>query len=69
VGAGILFLPASAPGYLSASRSNLPYRCAVFRRNWPSVAVVVSYGAVWDFVHEENLSFKNNRAGQRAGSP
>jgi transposase len=31
--------------------------------------VVVSYGAVWDFVHEENLSFKKNRAGQRAGSP
>ena len=30
--------------------------------------VVVSYGAVWDFVHEENLSFKKNRASQRAGS-
>ena len=30
--------------------------------------VVVSYGAVWDFVHEENLSFKKKRASQRAGS-
>ena len=31
--------------------------------------VAVSYGAVWDFVHEENLSFKKNRARQRAGAP
>jgi transposase len=30
--------------------------------------VVVSYGAVFDFVHEEGLSFKKNRAAQRAGS-
>ena len=27
---------------------------------------VVSYGAVWTFVHEEKLSFKKNRVGQRA---
>jgi transposase len=31
--------------------------------------VAVSYGAVWDFVHEEGLSFKKKRAGQRTGSP
>jgi transposase len=29
---------------------------------------VVSYGAVWTFVHQEKLSFKKNRARQRAGS-
>ena len=28
--------------------------------------VTVSYGAVWAFVHAEGLSFKKNRAGQRA---
>ena len=31
--------------------------------------VTVSYGAVWDFVHEEGLSFKKKRAGQRTGPP
>lgn len=31
--------------------------------------VRVSYGAVWSFVHGEGLSFKKNRARQRAGSP
>jgi transposase len=31
--------------------------------------VVVSYGAVWDFVHEEGLSFKKKRAGQRTEPP
>ena len=31
--------------------------------------VKVSYGAVWDFVHSEGLSFKKNRPGQRTGAP
>ncbi len=31
--------------------------------------VAASYGAVWDFVHEEGLSFKKKRAGQRTRSP
>ncbi len=30
-----------------------------------AVALEVSYGAVWAFVHAEGLSFKKNRAGQR----
>ena len=30
--------------------------------------VVVSYGAVWTFVHREGLSFKKKRASRRAGS-
>lgn len=30
--------------------------------------IEVSYGAVWDFVHAEGLSFKKNRSGQRARS-
>lgn len=30
--------------------------------------VVVSYGAVWTFVHREGLSFKKKRASGRAGS-
>lgn len=29
--------------------------------------VKISYGAIWDFVHAEDLSFKKNRGGQRAG--
>lgn len=29
----------------------------------------VDYRSVWTFVHEQNQSFKKNRAGQRAGSP
>ena len=29
--------------------------------------IVVSYGAVWRFVHREGLSFKKNRAARRAG--
>jgi putative transposase len=29
----------------------------------------VDYRTVWTFVHREGLSFKKNRAGQRAGSP
>jgi len=29
--------------------------------------IVVSYGAVWSFVHREGLSFKKNRAARRAG--
>ena len=29
--------------------------------------VVVSYGAVWTFVHREGLSFKKKRASRRAG--
>ena len=29
--------------------------------------VVVSYGAVWTFVHREGLSFKKKRAPRRAG--
>ena len=29
----------------------------------------VDYRTVWTFVHDEKLSFKKNRAGQRAGSP
>lgn len=29
----------------------------------------VDYRTVWNFVHEEGLSFKKNRARQRAGSP
>lgn len=28
----------------------------------------VDYRSVWTFVHEQNQSFKKNRAGQRAGS-
>ena len=28
----------------------------------------VDYRSVWTFVHAEKLSFKKNRAGQRAGS-
>jgi transposase len=31
--------------------------------------VDVSYGAVWDFVHAEGLSFKKNRATRRTRSP
>jgi transposase len=31
--------------------------------------VVVSYGAVWTFMHREGLSFKKKRASGRAGSP
>jgi transposase len=30
--------------------------------------VVVSYGAVWTFMHREGLSFKKKRASGRAGS-
>jgi len=30
--------------------------------------VQVSYGAVWDFVHNEGLSYKKNRVRQRTGS-
>ena len=30
--------------------------------------VVVSYGAVWTFVHREGLSFKKKRTSRRAGS-
>jgi transposase len=30
--------------------------------------VVVSYGAIWTFVHREGLSFKKKRAAFRAGS-
>ena len=29
----------------------------------------VDYHTVWTFVHDEKLSFKKNRAGQRTGSP
>ena len=29
----------------------------------------VDYRTAWKFVHREGLSFKKNRAGQRAGSP
>jgi putative transposase len=29
----------------------------------------VDYRSVWEFVHAEKLSFKKNRARQRAGSP
>ncbi len=29
----------------------------------------VDYRTVWSFVHDENLSFKKNRSGQRTGSP
>ena len=29
----------------------------------------VDYRSVWEFVHAEDLSFKKNRARQRAGSP
>ena len=29
--------------------------------------IVVSYGAVWTFVHREGLSFKKKRASRRAG--
>lgn len=29
----------------------------------------VDYRTVWKFVHREQLSFKKNRSGQRAGSP
>ena len=29
----------------------------------------VDYRTVWTFVHDEKLSFKKNRAGQRTGSP
>ena len=29
----------------------------------------VDYRTVWSFVHDEKLSFKKNRAGQRTGSP
>jgi transposase len=32
------------------------------------IGVQVSYGAVWDFVHAEGLSFKKNDRRQRAGS-
>ena len=31
--------------------------------------VKVDYRSVWNFVHAERLSFKKNRAGQRAGPP
>lgn len=31
--------------------------------------VVVCYGTVWNFVHDEGLSFKKKRAARRAGSP
>lgn len=30
--------------------------------------IVVSYGAIWAFVHREGLSFKKKRASHRAGS-
>jgi putative transposase len=31
--------------------------------------LTVDYRSVWNFVHAATLSFKKNRAGQRAGSP
>lgn len=31
--------------------------------------LVVDYRTVWSFVHDEELSFKKNRARQRTGSP
>jgi putative transposase len=31
--------------------------------------LTVDYRTMWSFVHYENLSFKKNRARQRAGSP
>jgi transposase len=30
--------------------------------------VIVSYGAIWTFVHREGLSFKKKRAARRTGS-
>ncbi len=30
--------------------------------------VMVCYGTVWNFVHDEDLSFKKKRIGERAGS-
>jgi transposase len=39
------------------------------QRDLAERGVKVSYGAVWAFVHGEGLSFKKNRAGQRAGAP
>jgi putative transposase len=32
-------------------------------------ALKVDYHSVWNFVHDEGLSFKKNRAAPRAGSP
>lgn len=29
--------------------------------------IVVSYGAIWNFMHREGLSFKKNRSARRAG--
>lgn len=29
--------------------------------------IVVSYGAIWSFMHREGLSFKKNRSARRAG--
>ena len=31
--------------------------------------IIVSYGALWNFVHREGLSYKKNRIRDRAGSP
>jgi putative transposase len=38
------------------------------QRELAAHGVKASYGAIWSFVHGEGLSFKKNRAGQRAGA-
>ena len=37
------------------------------QRKLADIGIKASYGAIWSFVHAEGLSFKKNRAGQRAG--
>lgn len=49
-----------------AAEPELPLRA--LQRELAERGVRVSYGAIWGFVHAEGLSFKKNRAGQRAGS-
>lgn len=49
-----------------AEEPELPLRS--LQRELAERGVRVSYGAIWHFVHAEGLSFKKNRAGQRAGA-
>ena len=48
-----------------AEAPELPLR--ELQRELAAHGVKASYGAIWSFVHAEGLSFKKNRAGQRAG--
>lgn len=61
-------LSGAVAAWLRARMSEHPFTLRGLVRELAGRGVKADYHSVWDFVHDEGLSFKKNRVRQRAGT-